>query len=79
VGGAVDQHLALEPGHGVPELRHRHLASRRADQAILCARDEQGRLADRYILPRREQRPVAIDVAIIVEATRKAGAPERRD
>ena len=75
VAGAFDDEL-------LPQVRQHPLhvgdalgADQTGDDGILRSRDEQRRLVDLRVLPRRGQFPVAVDVAIPVEPAAKAGFP----
>ena len=74
VAAALDDHLALQAGYGLRHLRQRRRSGGRSNHAILGPGNEQHRLADGRILPWRQQFPIAIDIAIPVEAAAEPGA-----
>ncbi len=71
---AVDQHRALEVRHDVLQLVERTLPHRAGDYRVVRAGNEQRGLRDHGVLPRRGERPVAVNVAIPVEPAAKSGA-----
>ena len=73
VAGAFEDDLA-KVRHDALQFIERALAHRAGDHRVVRSGDEQRRLRDLRVLPRRGQLPVAVDVAIPVEAAAKAGA-----
>ena len=73
VTGAFDDHF-LHAGHGAAHVLDRGGTALARDHRVARADDEQRGLTNRRVLPRRGQRPVAIDVAIPVEPAAKTGA-----
>jgi len=73
VAGAVENDLGLQVGQDAIKLGDLPRADQARDDAVPGAGEEQRRLVDLCALPRRRQLPVAIDVAIPVQPSAKAG------
>src|SRR5471030_887777 len=73
--GAFDDQLSLQMRQHPLQLVDALGTDQSGDDGILRSRDEQRRLMDLRVLPRRGQFPVAVDVTVPVEPAAEAGIP----
>ena len=76
MAGTLEDVAASQAGQRLGEGVKLGLGCGEAQHAVAAAGDEQGRLPDRLAAPRPAQLPVALEVAVPVQAAAKAGAGE---
>src|SRR5580658_5611015 len=79
MAGAVDEMEAAQAGQRVAQASECRLAAGASDGQVAAAGDEQRRYGHRPEMPRRQQSPISVEIAVEIESGAETGAAETLD